>query len=155
MSFSFDDMTTAIESYPSDRLEIEIVDVEVPGAVLNVTEEARFRVKVTNRGPLHIKNLQVKVKALNGAQVKHGGAAAPYGSEFVSEVFDRVQAHGGEALSPGSSYVLKAPGRAQSSRPLVSAELHDWDADLNHILLHHASAVPGVKGDYATRVVRS
>jgi hypothetical protein len=59
MTFSFDDMTTAIETYPNGHVEIEIVDVEVPGNVLNIEEEARFRVKVTNRGPLHLKNLRV------------------------------------------------------------------------------------------------
>jgi hypothetical protein len=154
MSFSFDDMTTAIETYPNGHLEIQIVDVEVPGDVLNVSEEARFRVQATNHGPLHIENLRVKVRGLNGAVVKHGGAAATYGTEFVSDVFERVPAHGGVASSPGSTYVVKAPGRAQAVRTLVRAELYDWDADLDHILLHHASAVPGVKGEFESRVVR-
>lgn len=147
-----DELTTAVEDYPTTAVEIEIVEVSVPGNVLNAGETGTFRVKVTNRGSLHLHNLKVKVKGLNGALVKNNGAAAPYVTEFVSGVFDRVSAHGGSELNTGSPFGFKAPSNAQPSRNLVRAELDDWDGDLGHILNAHSRPVAGVKGTYASPV---
>src|SRR5215831_6909335 len=49
MTFSFDDMTKAIEDYPTTYVDVDILDVTVPDNALNVDEYGNFKVKVTNR----------------------------------------------------------------------------------------------------------
>lgn len=149
----FDDMTTALEDYPKTNVTIEIVDVVLTGSALNVNETANFRVKVTNTGPLNLSGVTVRVTGLNGATVKHGGAAAQFGPEFVSDVFADIPAHGGSQLSPGSIFSMKAPGTAQTAKTLLKASLEAWDANLDHILLAHSDPLANVKGSYSAAVV--
>ena len=78
MAFSFEDMTAAVGAYPAASVDLEIVDVVVPGSVINVNEKPSFRVKVTNRGPLEMTGVTLRIKGLNGATVKQNGAAAPF-----------------------------------------------------------------------------
>jgi hypothetical protein len=149
----FDDMTAALEDYPKTDVELEIVDVVFTGDALNTDEQATFKIKVTNRGPLHLDNVTVRVKGLNGALVKNANALAVFESEFVSaSSIDRVNAHGGSETMPGT-FRLKAPGTAQPPQTLVEATLEGWDANLDHILLAHSDPTDDPKATFAARVV--
>ena len=99
MAFSFEDMTAAVEAYPAASVDLEIVDVDIPGSVINVNERPTFRVKVTNRGPLEMTGVTLRIKGLNGATVKQNGAAAPFVSEFVTSTSQlaTIGGHGGDA----------------------------------------------------------
>jgi hypothetical protein len=151
----FDDMTSALASYPEADVQLEIVDVTVPGDVLNVSEIANFRVKVTNTGPLNLSNVTLRIKGMNGATVANNGAAAPYVSEFVTQALPTIGGHGGSQLTVGSPLKFKAPAGAQVSKNLVKATLEAWDADLDHILLAHSDPLDTVKTTYAAEVVGS
>lgn len=150
----FDDMTTALETYPVTDVTLEIVDVVTPGNALNVTEIASFRVKVSNNGPLNLTNVTVRVKGQNGALVANNGAAAPFVSEFVTQVLPTI-GHNGAQLTIGSPLKFKAPAGAQASKTLVKATLEGWDADLNHILNSHSDPLSTPSGTYAAAVVIS
>ena len=140
MAFSFDDMTAAVEAYPAASVDLEIIDVVVPGSVLNVSETASFRVKVTNRGPLEMTGVTLRIKGLNGATVKQNGAAAPFVPEFVTTASQlaTVAAHGGSQTTNGSPFSFKAPGTQQPANTLVQVTLEDHDFTLNHILNGHS-----------------
>jgi hypothetical protein len=153
MTFSFNEMTTAVETYPTTNVTIEIIDVVITGSVLNVNETASFKAKVTNTGPLNLTGVTLRIKGMNGATVKDSGAAAPFVSEFVCAVLPTITGHGGSAITTGSSFNLKAPAGAQASKTLVKATLEAWDANMDHILLAHSDPLDTVKGTYAAEVV--
>ncbi len=154
----FQDMTQAVESYPADHLELEIFDVSFDGNALNANEEGSFRVRVYNRGPLILKDVTVKVRGVNGALVKTGGAAdQTWRSEFVTGAhqLEQVNAHNGNnpQVVEGSPMQFKAPSSRQARQDLIEVTIEDWDANLDHILIAHSDPVDVPKGTYARRVV--
>lgn len=166
----FDDMTAALATYPVDDVLIEIVDVDFPDQVLNVNEEATFKVKVTNTGPLNLTGVTLRIKGQHGARLKvpvvftpnqpipaRAAAAATLTQlvdEFVSLPLDTISGHGGSRTS--DSFTLKAPGASQASQTLIKATLEAWDGDLEHILKGHSDPLPDApKGTYSTAVVQS
>lgn len=150
----FDDMTTAIETYPVTDVTLEIVDVVLIGTALNVNETLSFRVKVSNNGPLNLTNVTVRVKGHNGALVQNGGAASPFVTEFVTQALPTI-AHNSNQLTVGSRLQLKAPPGAQVSKTLVRATLEGWDGDLTHMLIGHSDPLDIPSGIYAAPVVIS
>lgn len=151
----FDDMTAALAAYPVTDVQLEIVDVITPGNVLNVGEQATFRVRVTNTGPLNLTGVTVRVRGQNGATVANNGAAARFVSEFVTQVMPTIFAHGGSQLTIGSPLKFKAPAGSQASKTLVKVTLEAWDADLDHILKAHSDPLDPPQGTYAAAVVAS
>jgi hypothetical protein len=144
-----------LETYPVTYVDLEIVDVDTPGDVLNVGEQAKFRVKVTNRGPLNLTGVTLRVRGQNGATVWSGSAAAPFVEEFITQELPRIAAHGGSQLTVGSMIVLQAPGEPQALKTLVTATLEAWDGDMNHIMLAHSKPLDVPEGTYAAKVVRT
>jgi hypothetical protein len=166
----FDDMTAAVAVYPVDDVLIEIVDVDFPDQVLNVNEEATFKVKITNTGPLDLTDVTLRVKGQHGARLKvpvifnpnlpvAKRAAAPAAlSQFVDEVVSdplgTIAGHGGTQTS--QTFTLKAPGASQVSQTLIKATLEGWNARFDHILNGHSDPLPDApKGTYSTAVVQS
>jgi hypothetical protein len=167
----FDDMVAAVENYPVDDVVLEIVDVALPGNVLNVSEEATFKVKITNNGPLNMTDVTLRVKGQHGTRLKlplgpiitssaPAGAAAvvveqvKFVEELVSKVLPAVNAHGGAATT--ETFTLKAPDTDQVSQILIKATLEDWNVNLLHILNGHSDPLADApKGTYSTAVVQS
>ena len=153
MSTYFDAMTKAIEDYPVTDVDLEIIDVVAPNGAVNAREVASFRVRVTNRGPLELTDVTLHIYGQNGATVANNGAAAPFVSDFVTQVIPSIAAHGGEELNWAGDLKFKAPDAAQPSKTLVKATLEDWNCNLLHILNSHSDPLlVAPKGTYATEV---
>lgn len=151
----FDDMTTALRTYPVANVVLEIVEVDIPGTVLNTAEQGTFRVRVTNSGPLNMTGVTLRIRGQNGATVAANNIPAPFVSEFVTQVLPPINGHGGSQLTIGSPLKFKAPAGGQSSKPLVKATLEAWDANLDHILLGHSDPLDPPLGTFAAAVVAS
>jgi hypothetical protein len=149
----FEDMVDAVEAYPQTYVQIEIVEVVFPGAVLNVEESGTFRVKVTNRGPLNITGLTLRIRGVNGAMVANNSIPAPFVAEFTTQPLLTITGHGGSALTVGSPLKFKAPAHGQASQKLVEATLEGFNYDLLHILDGHSDPVDSPKGTFAAEVV--
>lgn len=148
-------MATAVETYPHDYVDIEIVDVDPQGHTIRVGGEGSFRVKVINKGPLALVNVSVLVKGLNGALVKGNHPTSAYGTEFLAgpdQFTARVGPADGWLVSGGGPFRLEAPANTQPSRNLVRAELSGWEADLSPILEKRAGHVAIVNGTFAAEV---
>jgi hypothetical protein len=134
----FDEMVAAIENYPAVDIDIDIVEVSVPGDVLNVSEIASFRVRVTNNGPLNLTGVTLRVAGLNGATVANNGAAAPFVNEFVTQELPTIRGDGGTELTVGSPLKFKAPALAVAdASTLVKVTLEAWTANFDRILKAH------------------
>jgi uncharacterized membrane protein len=149
----FDDMTAALATYPETDVDLQIVDVVTPGDVLNVGETATFRVQVTNRGPLNLTGVTLRIKGLNGATVANNGILSPFVSEFVTQELPPIDAHGGSQLTVGSPLKFKAPAGAQASKTLVRATLEAWNANTDHIFNGHSDPLDSPRGVHAAEVV--
>src|SRR4051794_30751994 len=109
----FEDMTTAVETYPVDNVVLKIVDVVIPGDVLNEEEEGTFRVQVINNGPLNMTGVTVRIRGQHGATVKNSGALASFEPHFITQELAPINAHGGSQLTPGGVFSFKAPAQGQ------------------------------------------
>jgi hypothetical protein len=163
------DLAVAVEDYPITDVDVEIVDVVYPGNVLNAGEEGTFKVKVSNRGPLNLTNLKVKVAGVHDALVRDpdavtfpngplSGAIAATPSlwreSFISREVSALNAH--TSVTLGGPYKFKAPEDAQPSQTLLKATIEAWNANLNHILIDHTAALPDApKGTYSLEVVNA
>jgi hypothetical protein len=155
MSFTFDEMTKAAETYAETNVQLEIVEVTFPGDALNVEEFGDFKVQVTNTGPLNLTNVTLRIKGLNGATVADNNVVAPFVSEFVTGAIPRVAAHGGSQLTTGSPLKFKTPSSEQESQNLIKAALEDHDLDTDHIMNGHSDPLDTVRATFAAEVVVS
>jgi hypothetical protein len=151
----FDDMNAALETYPETDVELEIFDVFIGGEdAINVGETGGFRVRVTNNGPLDLKDVTVRVKGLNGTTVEDNVPGAELVEEFVTATaFSLIEAQGGSVFtSPRLSF--KAPSEPSDGEPqnLIKVTLEDWDASLNHILVDQSNPLSTVKTIFASEV---
>jgi hypothetical protein len=149
----FDDMAAAVEAYPVTDVELEIVEVNFPGSALNAGKQGAFRVKVTNRGPLNLTGVTLRIHGQNGATVANNNIPAPFVSEFVTQELPTISAQGGEQLTVGSPLKFRAPGGTQDAKTLVKATLEAWDVNLNRILNGHSRPIDLPKGTFAAEVV--
>ena len=168
----FDDMASAVRTYPETEVTIEIIDVVTEGDALNVNEQASYKIKVTNDGPLNLAGVTLRVKGLNGTTLKRplvvdrpGIPAATSKSaridadpvqfvgEFVTTPLPQINGHGGSAST--AAFTLKAPASTSNgaAKNLVKATLEAWDANLDHILIGHSDPLDTVKGIYSAEVV--
>jgi hypothetical protein len=146
----FDDMAKALADYPITDVVLEIIEVSIPGAVLNQGEQGTFRVRVTNNGPLNLTGVTLRIKGHNGATVAGNGAIAPFEAEFVTAELLPINAHGGSTFTTLQRF--KAPGAAQDATTLIKATLETWDANFDRILRGHSRPLDVPKGTYAAEV---
>ena len=67
----FDDMGSAVRTYPDSHISIAIIDFDpASNDVLNEDEQATFKVRITNNGVLEMNAVTVKVAADNGATLR-------------------------------------------------------------------------------------
>jgi hypothetical protein len=95
------------------------------------------------------------VKGLNGTLVRQNGAAAVFGSEFVTEAGQIPDVHHHESKQISSSPLkFKAPGPLPLS-DLVEITFEDWRPDFEHINTVHTKATTKVSATYSDKVLRS
>jgi hypothetical protein len=161
----FDDMSNALDTYPATNIVIKIIDVTlpptgtVPNNVLNVGEQATFKVKVTNTGPLTLTGLKVHLKGLSGATllspIQVFGKPPIFIGEFVTGAFPDIGGDGdSKTIGP---FTFKAPTADSKDKPedLLKATLDAWDAKLDPMLTGHSNKDDAVNDIYSREVVAS
>jgi hypothetical protein len=154
----FDDMTTALETYPVANVTLEIIEVDFPGSALNARDEGTFKVRVNNNGPLELTDVTLRVSGQNGATVANNGAGAVFATEFVTSIspvqqVPTIAGHNGSVTTTGGPMKFKAPSGEQASKALIKVTLESWNANLNHILNSHSDPLPvAPKGTFAAAV---
>ena len=161
----FDDMGSAVRTYPDSNVSIEIIDFDpASNEVLNEGEQATFKVRITNNGVLDMNAVTVKVLADSGATLRRpldvplpsGRAAAVVASTWVTALVSKaiaaIPANGGTATT--EAFTLKAPPNHSSpfSLNLLTASLNGWDAGLGYLLNTKSVARAGVKDTHGAVV---
>jgi hypothetical protein len=146
MSF-FTDYVAALEAYPEEFIDILIENVDPEGERLNEGERATFDIRVINRGPLDVLELQLTVTSLGDTTVAQNGAAAPSVDTFTTEIgqFDTVPAHNSTGiLQVGAPFRFEVPAGVQPEHDLFAVTVFNWLGDDAHLLRSHAiaSALP-------------
>ena len=153
----FNDFRAAMHDYPEQFVELEIVEVDFPGSVLNTSDEGSFRVLLTNNGLLDMTDVTLKIQGRAGTLVKTGGAAD---FDFRAELTigmdsDTIVGQGGESLTQGSKLQFKAPaGTKPAGTQLFKATIAGWNGSLSRILnghSHEEEVAP--TGTYSNQVV--
>jgi hypothetical protein len=143
----------AVVAYPSAEVELEIVDISLDGEEVNTGETGSFRVKVTNRGPLTMKDVRLKAVAKSGARVKSGGAAEQFRDSALSaNAIETLAGHGGFDDS-SAIFIFEAPnGTKPEGTALVEVTVEEWNALWDHTLNSHSRASTSPKVTFASAV---
>ena len=155
------ELNTAIATYPETNVQLELVEVELDDneQTLNVSEGGRYRVQITNNGDMNLADVTLKIKGLNGAQVKTGSAADfEYRDELISAPIEKVNGDGGSELVPPwgqSKYVFKAPSSDSDGEVLnlFKVTLEGWNLTWDRVLNAHTDPLATVNVTYANEVV--
>jgi uncharacterized repeat protein (TIGR01451 family) len=154
----FDDMGSAVRTYPDDNVTLEFIDIATSSGSprLDFGETATFKVLITNRGVLDMNNVSIRLLAENGFTLQRpagvlqqsGRIAETWIDELVSSSIEAIPANGGTATT--ETMTLKAPGvgvppTPWSNEALVVASLHGWDAGFDHLLNAKSVARAGVR----------
>lgn len=156
-----DDIADAVEAYPHEYLEIEIVEVDWPGAVIDAGEDVKFRFQVSNSGPLDVNGLTVLVEGLNDTEIKANGAAAQWEDSVTTSpaYFGDVPAHSasgaGPVLSPGIEWHFKPTRSFSQVKDLVKVSVAGWETTLNHITSGHSRGDAQAQDTYSAIVSAS
>jgi hypothetical protein len=149
-----DQIAGAVAAYPATDVRLDIIDVTFPGDALNTNEQGGFVVKVTNNGPLTMKDVLVKVVAKNGAQVKNGSALAVFDSEAISANIIETIAGSGGSDDTDARFVFKAPaGTKSEGTVLLEATVHSWNATWDYTLNRESGASDSPVATFASSVV--
>jgi hypothetical protein len=149
----FGDMAQAVEDYPaSGALHLVFTDVQrqtgSPGAV-NVNETWKFRVQITNFGPLDMNSVVLHLHGDNGAKVG-ASATGPWEDTITTAA---VSVKGGTGEYTGF-YYFKAPATQSNGvvKDLVSAHVNEWTASLTSILVNSSKNATAPAGTYSAEV---
>jgi hypothetical protein len=148
-------ISQAISSYPADFIDLEFVDVVIEDGeeVLNTGEEVHFRLHVINRGPLTLRDVNIKLVGKSGAKVRNGSALPTYFPETFARTIATVAGHNSDSPVETELLHLKAPaGVKAAGTDLVEASVDSWNADWQHALNSHSSASTAPNGIFESAV---
>jgi hypothetical protein len=149
------DLANAIEAYPHEFINLEIVEVDPPGNTINEDEDVVFEIHITNTGPLDVLELSILVEGLNGTEVKSNGAAAQWTDAFTydgTSDLDKIPGHSGNSPVVLSRLHFKHPRSRPAVTDLVRVSVAGFDADFGHMLVAHSRADTAAQATYSSTV---
>lgn len=146
-----DDIADAVADYLANYVNVTFVDVDPEsGDVVNTNEEANFKLRVFNNGPLTMKDVKLRIVAKNGAKVKGNGAIDVFDGEAFANTISTV---GGHESKTTEMLQLKAPsGTKPAGTDLVEAYVDDWNALWTYTLNQSSGASSDPVGVYEAQV---
>jgi len=136
-----------VTAYPTTKVTLSIVDriqITAPGGacIVNRNDVCKFKVRIRNNGHLNMRLVSVHIKAFNGVQVSHT-AQGPWGTAIDSPFSNmNIDAHDMVGKDSEDFYFKAPPSATSSVVQLIQATIHDWSANLDHILHQHADFHP-------------
>ncbi len=135
------DFKNAVDAYENTNVDTRIVDLVFPGKVINVGDEFKFKVQVTNQGQLDMKNVRVRVIGTAYADV--ATLRGQWGNEALSLKFSLDANNSSTDESPTIYKTEEFRGLAKKTtggvKVIVKAKIDSWDASLDHILIDHSA----------------
>ena len=142
------DLDTAIRSYVSDSVDLDVVDVTPQGTNVNVQEVVGFQARVTNHGLLKMTDVSLQIDGLNGTLVG-SSATGPWSSSLT---VNSLSVPAG-AVRDTANLHFKAPGTPQPAyTTLVNVKVKNWKADLTGLLEGSSTGEQNKVGHYQGQV---
>jgi hypothetical protein len=152
---TLDKLVDDLNNYPEAHLELEFINIIIPGSQLNESETVEFQVKAHNHGPMTVLGLQLEITGLNGTTVAQNIIGAPFVDSITTLTLPTLAGHGGSAVTPGAPYKFKAPSSPRSTQDLVKVTVGEWQADWDHPLKAHSDPSGTVQAVYRDDVLAS
>lgn len=131
------DIANDLDRYPLDETTIEIFDVTPEtdtGSEINIDEDWKFKVRVTNNGHINMINVALHITGSNGAQVR-----AKLDEELADGIVVgnfTVGAAGG--IHETKFYHFRAPpDEKPAGTGLVNAHINDWNGNFDQYFTNH------------------
>lgn len=145
-----EDINTAINDYPSDNVDIEIINFTGPGPHVNDGEVWSFKVRVSNNGMLDMKDLVLHIEGSTWASVG-GASGGPFSSSYFPPSQD-VNAHSTVTFQTFYARMDQATGNGGTAQEdIIKAHISTYNASMDHIYKdhpHHASIPEAVKNQH-------
>ncbi|CAM3312487.1 hypothetical protein OCAE111667_03155 [Occultella aeris] len=149
------DLEEALETYPQTYLIVQIYSVDPPGGSFNVGENATYKVRVHNDGPLDVDDLTLLMSGENGSRVgEHGWASGQI--SLQTPVFARVPAHMADDTwveAPDDHYHLFVHQPLPANSALLKVSVKDWNTKLDHLTIGHSDPVLAANDIYRNQVL--
>ncbi len=147
-----DEIKDAVVAYPPNYVKLALINIEKDGVSVDTGEEVRFNVRVTNDGPMTMKDVRLKAVAKNGAEVKSGSAGAVFDdSALGSTIIDTLGGHGGS--NEVSLFILEAPNATKPDGTLlVEVTVEEYNLLWDHILIGHSDPTTTPKATFSSSV---
>ena len=148
-----DEINDAVVAYPPNYVRLALVNIDRDGTDVNTGEQVRFNVRVTNDGPMTMKDVRLKAVAKNGTEVKNQGAADVFGPDALgATVIETLSGHG--ASNEETLFILEAPnGVKPDGTLLVEVTVEEYNLLWDHILIGHSDPTTTPKATFSSSVL--
>ena len=142
------DLDTAIRSYVSDSVDLDVVDVTPAGNTINVSEVTGFQARVSNNGLLKMTDVSLQIDGLNGTLVGTS-ATGPWSSSLTVNSLSVPRG----AVRDSPPLHFKAPASPQPAyTTLVNVRVKSWNADFSGLLDGSSTGEQNKIGHYQGQV---
>jgi len=145
-----ENLRSELQDYATDFCKTEIINfAEIPsGSNLTTGEKFRFKVKVSNESHLNMEDVKIKVSGTMYADVSVDKNDPDFDNYIISNKFN-LSAHQSytTAYYYGKAKRVTLRGAAKT---IVQAKIHNWDANLEHLLDYHSYS-----GDFEGKLVKA
>ena len=129
------EIATALENYPADEVTLTAVDVNPPGAVIDVNETVPFQIRIANNGHVNMTGLSLHVNGRNGATVSLSS-----NGPFVSGItVSGLTVNGGASLDTNTIYFKAPPTTKPAGTELLEFHVAEWFGDWVHMFGNHTN----------------
>lgn len=142
----FDDFRAAIDSYPADSVELNIVNFSEPGDHINEGESCTFFVEIVNGGQLNMRDVKLHLVGVQAWTRVRLNIFAPWSIAVVTGASYDVNAHSTATVGP--FHMLAEEDTDGNNEDILSVHLSTYDANIQHLLDGHSGHSTGASDTY-------
>jgi hypothetical protein len=146
------DLASEMAAYPDEQVQMEIIDFQEPGNVINPGEVCTFRVRIKNKGHLNMSNVSLHVNGTNDLTMVSQTDILGNPINFSYSMRTAPQHISAHSTVTTRLFYMKAIRPTANTR-LLEMHLADWDADLGHLLRVHAGHDYGAHAELSRAIV--
>ena len=132
------DIATAFDTYVEDEVTLNFVNVNPPGAVVDINEKVPFQIQIENGGHVNMTGVSLHVHGLNGARVS-AAQAGPFTDTITVSGLTVNAGTPGNVFRTVTLYFQAPSTPKPAGTDLVSTHVSEWNANFNHYFTNHTN----------------